>query len=109
MSMATSDILLTLAGMALVTYGPRVALWLGNGGGFPPRLRRMLEYVPVAVLSAIVFPIALLHDDKLYLSIHNAYLAGAVAAGLIVWRSKHLLAGIGGGLIVYVAWRLLLS
>ncbi|KAF0812047.1 hypothetical protein IGB42_03589 [Andreprevotia sp. IGB-42] len=103
------ETILMLAGMAVATYGVRVGLWLGKSRGFPPRLRRLLDYVPVAVLSAIVFPIVLLPGGQLDITWHNAQLAGAIVTGLIVWRFRQLLAGIGGGLLVYAAWRVLLG
>ncbi|WP_035057782.1 AzlD domain-containing protein [Andreprevotia chitinilytica] len=108
MIQAPLDTILMLAGMAVVTYSVRIGFWLGASHGFPPRLRRALEYVPVAVLSAIIFPTVLLPGGVLSVSIHNAQLAGALATGLIVWRFKHLLAGIGGGLVVFVVWRLVM-
>ncbi|GAB7128144.1 AzlD domain-containing protein [Silvimonas sp. JCM 19000] len=100
--------LLLLLGMAAVTYPVRAGLWL-RGGQIPPRLKQALDYVPTAVLTAITVPAVLLHDDQLWLSWHNAQLAGALVTGVIVWRTRHLLWGIGAGLVVYALWRVLLA
>ena len=97
--------LLLLLGMAAVTYPVRAGLWLGSGA-LPHRLQQALAYVPTAVLTAIVVPAVLLRDQQLWLSWHNAQLAGALVTGLIVWRTRHLLWGIGGGLVVWGLWRL---
>ncbi|GHD67241.1 AzlD domain-containing protein [Jeongeupia chitinilytica] len=96
---------LLLAGMAGITYALRVCFWFGAGEGLPAWFKRTLHYVPVAVLTAIIVPAVLLKDGAFDLDIHNARLAGALATGFIVWRFKHLLAGIGGGLLVFVLWR----
>ncbi|WP_432724020.1 AzlD domain-containing protein [Jeongeupia wiesaeckerbachi] len=96
---------LLLAGMAGVTYVLRVGFWFGIGDGLPAWFKRALHYVPVAVLTAIVVPAVLLKNGAFDLDIHNARLVGALATGLIVWRFKHLLAGIGGGLLIFVLWR----
>ncbi|BCL76285.1 hypothetical protein JHS3_20210 [Jeongeupia sp. HS-3] len=95
-----------LVGMAVVTYALRACFWFGAGDGLPAWLKRALHYVPVAVLTAIIVPTVLLRDGAFHIDIHNAQLAGSLATGLIVWRFNHLLAGIGGGLLVFVLWRL---
>jgi len=96
-----------VAGMMAATFPVRYTLFaLGNRAGFPPLMRRALRFVPVAVLTAISVPIVLLPDGQHWrLNWHNAYLAGALAAGAISWRWRHLLASIGAGLVVFVLWR----
>lgn len=48
---------LTILGMALVTYSVRVLPLISlREELLPPRLRRSLNYVPIAVLSALVAP-----------------------------------------------------
>lgn len=103
------DILLSMLlvlGMALVTYGLRVAFFLpGVGERFPPTLRQAAAYVPVAVLTAIIVP-------EIFISNHefrwlSPQLAGAITTGIIVWRSKKLMLGIAVGMAVYYAFRLM--
>jgi branched-subunit amino acid transport protein len=98
-----------VAGMFAVTFPVRYLLFaLGERVSFPPLLRRALQFVPVAVLTAIVVPMVLLPDGQHWrLDWHNAYLAGAVATGVISWRWRHLLASISGGLAVFLLWRLI--
>ncbi|GGP23392.1 AzlD domain-containing protein [Silvimonas iriomotensis] len=96
--------LLLILGMAAVTYPVRVSTWLGKGH-IPHRLKQALAYVPTAVLTAIVVPTVLIQHDHLSLDWRNAQLVGAIVTGLIVWRTRHLLWGIGGGLVVFGLWQ----
>ena len=98
-----------LAGMMAVTFPVRYLLFaLGERFEFPPLVRRALRYVPVAVLTAIIVPMVLLPDGQHWrLDWRNAYLTGALAAGLIAWRWRNLLASIGGGLLTFLVWRAL--
>jgi branched-subunit amino acid transport protein len=95
---------LLIAGMAAVTYPVRVGLWLGKGH-IPHRLKQALAYVPTAVLTAVVVPTVLFQHDHLALDWRNAQLVGAIVTGLIVWRTRHLLWGICGGLVVFGLWQ----
>lgn len=46
-----------IAGMALVTYVPRMLPLVGlQASALPPRLRRWLQNVPYAALGALIFP-----------------------------------------------------
>jgi branched-subunit amino acid transport protein len=96
-----------IAGMALVTFGIRYTLFaLGERAAFPVLVRRALRYVPVAVLTAITTPMLLLPDGQHWqLDWHNAYLVGGIAAGLIAWRWRRLLATLAGGLATFFFWR----
>lgn len=96
-----------IAGMAAVTFGIRYTLFaLGERAAFPVLVRRALRYVPVAVLTAITIPMLLLPDGQHWqLDWHNAYLVGGIAAGLIAWRWRLLLATLAGGLATFFLWR----
>ena len=96
-----------ILGMTGVTFPVRYALYaLGQRVAFPALARRALAFVPVSVLTAIIVPMVLLPDGQHWqLDWHNAYLAGAVAAGIISWRWRHLLASISAGLAVFFLWR----
>jgi branched-subunit amino acid transport protein len=50
--------LLLILGMAVVTFIPRfIPLAFLSRRAIPERIKAALEYIPVAILSAIVFPI----------------------------------------------------
>ena len=96
-----------IAGMAGVTFLIRYAFFaIGDRYRFPPLVQQSLRYVPVAVLTAIVLPMVLLPDGEHWqLDWRNAWLVGAIASGLLVWRSGKLLLAIAGSMAVYLVWR----
>ena len=100
-----------IGGMAAVTFAVRYSCFaLGERTAFPAVVQRALRYVPVAVLTAIVVPMVLLPDGAHWqLSWHNAWLLGALATGLIAWKFNHLLASIGGGMVVFFLYRIIIG
>ena len=100
------DWALTLAGMVVVTYGIRLSfLVFGHSVKFPSWLERALRYVPAAVLTALIVPMALAPQGAIDLSLHNAYLPGTIAAVAVALWTRHTLAAILGGFVVYGLWR----
>lgn len=100
-----------VAAMALVTFAVRYSFFaLPPERRFPAWVGRVLAYVPVAVLTAIVVPMVLLPDaEHLALDWRNAWLAGALASGVIAWRTNRLLVAIMAGFAVFFAWRWLVA
>ncbi|MDK2125611.1 AzlD domain-containing protein [Parachitinimonas caeni] len=98
---------LTIVGMAVLTFAIRYLPYAFGGRlVFPPALQAALRYVPVAVLTAIIVPTVLLPDGSHWqLSWRNPAIIGSLASALIVWRTRHLLAAIGGGMLIYFGWR----
>ncbi|PKM31101.1 MAG: branched-chain amino acid transport [Gammaproteobacteria bacterium HGW-Gammaproteobacteria-11] len=98
-------------GMALITFGIRYSLFAaGQRVRFSPLVSRALNYVPVAVLTAIIAP-AMLSPEGQALALHwsNAYLVGGlVAIALAAWR-RNLLLTIMGGLVAFFVWRWLIG
>ncbi|HBX54177.1 AzlD domain-containing protein [Pseudomonas sp. UBA2684] len=95
-----------ILGMALITFAIRYSLFAFPALRFPPLIRQGLHYVPTAVLSAIVVPGMLLPDGQHWqLSLDNAYLLAGLAAIAIAALTRHLLATIGGGLLVFFLLR----
>lgn len=90
---------LTIIGMGLITYSIRLSLiLLLQRIAIPPLLQRGLKYVPIAVLSAIIFPELFQPQGALDLSWGNArWLAGLVAA-LVAWRTRNVLWTIAAGM-----------
>jgi branched-subunit amino acid transport protein len=93
--------------MAIITFALRYSFFaLPPDRHFPPWVGRVLAYVPVAVLTAIVVPMVLIPDGEHWsLTWRNAWLAGALASGLIAWRFGRLLLAIAVGFVVFFAWR----
>ncbi|MEM9952851.1 MAG: AzlD domain-containing protein [Chloroflexota bacterium] len=106
----TQNELFLIVGMMLVTFLPRYVPMLIIGRvDLPERLFRALRYVPVAVLTAILVPEAFVRDGQFTLALDNAYLYASIASVIIAWRFNNLLLTIGGGLLFFFAWRLLLG
>jgi branched-subunit amino acid transport protein len=100
------QIWMLILGMALVTFAIRYSLFAFPDLRFPPLVRQGLHYVPTAVLTAIVVPGMLLPDGQHWaLRLDNAYLLGGLAAIAIAAITRHLLATIGGGLLVFFLLR----
>lgn len=100
------QIWLLILGMALITFVIRYSLFAFPALRFPPLVRQGLHYVPTAVLTAIVVPGMLLPNGQHWqLSLDNAYLLGGLVTILIAALSRHLLATIGGGLLVFFVLR----
>ncbi|MCX6067699.1 MAG: AzlD domain-containing protein [Chloroflexi bacterium] len=57
----------------------------------PDGLRRGLQYVPSAVLAALVFPAITYQAGVLDLSLHNARLLAGLGGALVAWRTKNVL------------------
>ena len=98
---------LLIAGMAVVTFGIRYSMFAVAGRiEFPAGLVNALKYVPPAVLTAIVVPAVLMPGGEgINLSYTNAYLVGALVAGVIGWASKNLLLTIVVGMAVFLGWQ----
>ncbi|MNO47608.1 Branched-chain amino acid transport protein (AzlD) [compost metagenome] len=100
------DYWLLILGMAAMTFLMRYSLFAWPTLRFPPLVRQGLHYVPTAVLTAIVVPGMLLPDGQNWaLQLDNAYLLAGLAAMAIAAFSRHLLATIGGGLLVFFLLR----
>ena len=66
---------LLIAGMALLTFLPRyIPFALAGKIHLPPLLMRALEYVPIAVLSAIVSQTTFMRGGELSVLIDNHHL-----------------------------------
>ena len=100
------SIWLLILGMALITFVIRYSLFAFPDLRFPPLVRQGLHYVPTAVLTAIVVPGMLLPDGQQWaLALDNAYLLAGLACIAIAALTRHLLATIGGGLLVFFLLR----
>lgn len=106
----SSDGAWVLLGMIAVTYGIRLSfLVFGHGLAFPAWLERALRYVPAAVLTALIVPMALAPQGVVAVSLHNAYLPGALVAAVVAFATRHTLGAILSGFVVYGLWRYFLA
>ncbi|MFI8481357.1 AzlD domain-containing protein [Pseudomonas sp. NPDC078700] len=97
---------LLIFGMTVITFSIRYSLFALPNLSFPPLVRQGLHYVPTAVLTAIVVPGMLLPDGQHWqLSLDNVYLIAGLITIAIAAFTRHLLATIGGGLLVFFLLR----
>lgn len=102
--------LLLISGMFLVTFGVRyLPLLIVGRIAMPQRMFRALRFVPVAVLTAISVPAVLMPQGSMDIRLTNAYLIAGIASIAIAWRWKNLLPTIGGGMLVFLVWRVLFA
>ncbi len=98
-----------LVGMMVVTFGVRYpVLALSGKVRFPRWLRLALQYVPVAVLSALSAPIIVMPDGVLSISMANEYLVAGVFAIIVAALSRHLLLTICSGMTLFLMLRFFL-
>jgi branched-subunit amino acid transport protein len=100
---------LTILGMAVVTYATKATiLLLGNRIALSGGVRRALEFVPICVLTAIVVPITLApHGGGIELTWRNPQLVAALVAVAASRLRFGLLAAITVSLAVFFAWKFL--
>lgn len=75
--------------MGAVTYATRVALLgVARQTELHPLLRRALEYVPVSILAALVFPAVLAPRGILESPAANPYIWAAIGTAVLLWLTK---------------------
>jgi branched-subunit amino acid transport protein len=91
---------ITILGMGAVTLALRASfIVLPAHLGLPGVLRRVLPFVPAAVLTALWAPELALQKGVLQLSLANERLAAGLVAVLVAWRWRLTFATIASGLI----------
>jgi len=104
--MAETNILITLIGMAFVTYLPRlIPAWVLRDKQLPAFLVAWLRYVPVAVLAALLLPSLLIENNQINFSASNLYLWAAIPAGWVAWKKKSLFGTVIVGMLVVAVVR----
>jgi branched-subunit amino acid transport protein len=104
--MEESVILLTIIGMAAVTYVPRlVPLWALSGKKLPPAVTAWLRHVPPAVLAAMLLPLILMPDGALTLGFDNRFFWAALPTFFAAVLSKSLFIPVMIGMLVVIVWR----
>jgi branched-subunit amino acid transport protein len=96
------EILLTIVGMALITYAVRALPLLVLRNEMPAWLGTWLSFVPVAIYTALVVQPLLIKqiEGKATLSFGPELIAGIIAA-LVAWRNGNILLTILAGLLSF--------
>jgi branched-subunit amino acid transport protein len=101
------ELWLALIAIGLITYATRLSFILLFGRmDVPVQLQRALRYVPVTVLSAIIFSELLVREGAVDLSPGNARLLAGLLAALVAWRTKNVLLTIIAGMaaLLLIQW-----
>ncbi|MGB7479699.1 MAG: AzlD domain-containing protein [Burkholderiaceae bacterium] len=107
--MSAVDVWITIALLTLSTLLTRCSLFLfGHAVRFPPRVQHALRYAPAAALAAIVIPDLWLADGATAFSWANPKLWAGIGATLFFLGTRHLLATIVVGMVLFSALRLTL-
>lgn len=99
---------LLVLGMVLVTFGVRYPVLAFFGKiPLPVSVKRMLTYVPPAVLTALITPAMLIPSGEgLELHLRNPFLLAGSVAILVAWWRKNILWTILTGMLTLWALQL---
>jgi branched-subunit amino acid transport protein len=93
--------LLLIFGMAIVTFIPRfIPMAFFSFWDIPEKMKTGLEYIPVAILTAIVFPI-LFFDGEGALGIQPQFLLSAIPVFAFAWKVTNLWGSVILGMAIY--------
>jgi branched-subunit amino acid transport protein len=90
-----------LLGMAAVTFLPRfIPLAIFTRWSPPERIKRMLHFMPTAIMAAIVFPV-LFSSAQGKLIFEPRVLLSALPVFLLAFKTKNLWASVILGMLTY--------
>jgi branched-subunit amino acid transport protein len=100
-------VLLTIIGMAVVTYLPRLIPLLAlSGKTLPVAIVAWLRHVPPAVLAAMLLPEILIKDGELAIGSNNLFFWAAIPTFAAAILSKSLFIPVIVGMLVIIIGRL---
>ena len=95
------EILILILGMALVTFLPRFfPMAFLTRRALSERVKKGLEYFPISILSAIVFPIFFFSGEG-RMEIQPHYLLSAIPVFIFAWKVKSLWGSVILGMAIY--------
>ena len=96
---------LTIVLCGAVTFIIRLSFIAAEGKvAFPPGFRRVLPFIPVATLTALVIPELLMPQGTLWLAWDNARLIAGIVAIAIAATTRGVLWTLVGGFVVLGVW-----
>jgi branched-subunit amino acid transport protein len=100
-------VLLTIIGMAVVTYLPRLFPLLAlSGKTLPAAIVSWLRHVPPAVLAAMLLPEILIHNGELAFGLDNLFFWAALPTFVAAVLSKSLFIPVIVGMLAVIVGRL---
>lgn len=107
--MDEKTVFLTLLGMTVVTYLPRAFPLLAlSGKKLPDVVVAWLQYVPPAVLAAMLLPSLLLQDGQIAINNENLFLWAALPTFIVAILTRNLFVPVLVGMAVVILARLLI-
>ena len=101
-------VFLTILGMGVVTYLPRLLpVLLLSSKKLPPLVVAWLRFIPVAVLAAMLLPSLVVSDAQLAFNRNNLFLWGAIPTFLVAWKTRSLFGSVIVGMVVVAVARYL--
>ena len=118
--MDQDGVLLTILGMGVVTYLPRLLPLLiltrrkrargsDSSDVMPPWVEAWLRHVPAAVLAAMLFPSLVIAEGQVNLAWDNLFLWAALPTLWIAWKTRSLFGAVLAGMAVVALGRLLVG
>ncbi|WP_035881382.1 AzlD domain-containing protein [Cupriavidus metallidurans] len=102
--MSQMTLLWVFIGAGLATFLIRLSFIAVEGRvRLPAWFRTALQFVPAAMLSALIAPDLLMRDGAVFVSLHNARLIAGVVAIVIAARTRSVGWTIAGGMATLVA------
>jgi len=95
-----ASVLGLIFGMAFVTFLPRfIPMAFLSRCVLPEKIKVGLDYVPVAILSAIVFPLLFSDGETIRIDLHS--LLTAFPVFIFAWKVKSLWGSVILGMAIY--------
>ena len=86
-----TDYLLLVLGMGIVTYLPRwVPLIFLSRRRLPEWLRQWLDFIPAAVLSALILPALVTTGEPRHLTVFQPALLVSIPTLIFAWKTRSL-------------------
>jgi branched-subunit amino acid transport protein len=90
-----------ILGMGMVTFFPRFfPMAFFSRWAIPEKVKMGLEYIPVAILSAIVFPILFFNGEGTF-GVQPQFLLTAIPVFAFAWKAKSLWGSVILGMLIY--------
>ena len=102
------NIWVIMVAAGLITYMmPVFFIVLVGRKDIPNNIRMGLQFVPPAVLTAIIVPEVLYSDSVMQLTIRNYRLIAAVLACIVAWKTKNAILTVVVGMLVLLILQML--
>jgi len=92
---------LLIVGMAIVTFLPRfIPLAFLTRWVIPEKVKMGLEYIPIAIMSAILFPMLFANGERAF-QIQPQYIITAIPVFVFAWKMKNVWLSIILGMAIF--------